>query len=122
MRLFRAIFLCAIAVCAGAQERGSSPAVLPSVPKLPCRYDRLSMVREVKGSPPTEVLMRFDLSTLTENRVFFPIGAEVLVSRREGVWSCVSGSMKSSSGWTYRNGWTLSSLLGPLDAESGSEK
>jgi hypothetical protein len=116
MRALAAVFLFAIAVLPiGAQQDASKPSVETSVPKGPCRYERMSVVRQVKGTPPIEDRLHFDVSVLTERRVFFPIGALVSVNRQEGLWSCVSGSAGLSSSSPFRTGWMRSSFLGQVE-------
>jgi hypothetical protein len=107
MRALAVIFLFAIAALPAPAQRGSNLLESP-VPKGPCRYTRLSGIRQVKESPSIEELTRFDISVLTAHWVFFPVGTEVSVNRREGPWSCVSG------GWPFRTGWMETWLLGPL--------
>ncbi len=124
MRVLAVILLFAIVLLpAAAQQDASRPDAGPSVPKGPCRFERLSSLRQVKRIPPIQELMHFDLSVLTEHRVFFPIGTTVMVNRQAGLWSCVTGPLNyATSGWPFRTGRMESSLLGPVEerqSESG---
>ncbi len=124
MRTVAAILLFAIAVpWAAAQDLGSKRTMEPPVPKATCRYSRLAAWRQVKADPPIEDLMRFDLSSPTEHRVFFPIGTIVTVSRREGAWSCVMGPFReATSGSPFLIGWMRTDLLGPVEDQEPASK
>lgn len=122
MRALAAIFLFVITFSpSGAQQSVSKQTPEPPVPKRPCRYQRIAVLRRVKADPPIEDLVHFDLSVLTDRRIFFPVGTVVSVSRQEGGWSCATGPMGPSSGWPFRTGWTRTDLLGPFEeGDSGS--
>jgi hypothetical protein len=112
----------------GAGRRSWSPSLSlekdtqePPFPKVACRSSKWAPWFRVKADPPIEERTRFDLSVLTQRHVVFRIGTIVGVSRREGPWSCVTGSVEAPSGWQSWTGWIKSSLLGPMDPpEDGS--
>jgi hypothetical protein len=116
-----AILMLAGAACTIAAQQKPAEQREQLVPKGVCQPDKRSPLRQVTEDPRIEDLARFDLSILTDHRVYFPEGAVVAVGRREGGWSCVSGSsLTTKSGWQYRTGWMKSDLPGPVEEQAPS--
>ena len=106
-----------IAGTAGAQQKPADQVEQP-IPKGLCRFETFAAARQVKADPPIEEMMRFDLSVLTEHRVFFPKGTTVIVNLYEGSWVCVTGPFGgATSGWPFRTGWMKRELLGPVEEQ-----
>lgn len=103
-----------IFVCIGSATYCQSIGVADnhvSVPpiKRGCVFDRTRAIfMKVKEHRPWE------FPNFLENTVQFPVGTVVTVSRSEQSWSCVTGPVKTPSGWTTRTGWMKSSRLEPL--------
>ena len=105
--------LCAVSASMGqSNSRAGNDVVLP-LPKTQCRYDpAYSVVMRVKESAP------LDFSASLEKPIRFPVGTLVSVSRRERSWSCVTGSIQTSTGRSTRTGWMQSSQLEEISSRS----
>ena len=96
---------------------GQTPSFKGGVPGGPCFFNRLAITSVVVGTPSLEDVQHFfDISVLTEHRVFFPVGTMVTVYRQSGGWSCVTGPADhATSGAPPANGiqtgWMRTELL-----------
>jgi hypothetical protein len=115
MRAVASILLCTISLIPAFAQQNSPNQVSEPLPKTRCQFERTEAVlRKVKPSP-VDDLLRFDQAALREQRVFFRAGTLVSVSRRVGLWSCVTGPMDiPTSGSPFRTGWMKTDLLEPV--------
>jgi hypothetical protein len=79
-----------------------------SPPKATCKFDRTRVVPQKVKAVDSKVL---ELGAVVPDVVSFPVGEDVFVTTQQQGWSCVTGGVRTSTGWTTKTGWMRSSLL-----------